>query len=100
MKFPAATRARILLDPVTLDFDPAGATIEYQVDETWYACSWLSDGIQAGDVWKRQARTDAYFSGTAQASTVALAAGRHRTRTRVTLAGEQIVWDSSPIDIT
>lgn len=99
MKFPAGTRTRILLDPVTLDFDPTGSTIELQVDGTWYPCTWLGTATASGAKWTQQARTVAYFSGTAQPTTTVLTTGRHPTRTRVTLSGDVIVADSSPVDI-
>lgn len=108
MKLNRATRARIEAD-MTSTVDPAGSTVEVKVDAVWYPAEWLADAttgtasINGVTVprWFRTARTTGRFCGpdaTALGATV-LAFGRHSTKTRVSLDGDQLVAESDPIDV-
>lgn len=107
MRFDTGTRTRLLVD-MTLDFDPTGSTIEVDVDGTWYPATWLetptaqpvSRDYPRGK-WTQTAQTSEFFAGpaaTPDGATV-LIVGRHNTQTRLTLGGEVIVRDSTPIDV-
>lgn len=97
--FDDESRAR-LIATVTTDFDPATATIEVAVDNTWHAATWTGAATATGSTWRRPATTTDYFKGTLATGTgTLLAAGRHRTKTRVTFGEEVIVTDSTPIDV-
>ena len=101
MKFNNDTRTRILIPAMVTSFDPASATLELKIDDTWYACEWTAAATASGSTWTRPARTTGYFAGpaaTASGATV-LALGRHSTETRVTNGSDIITAASSPIDV-
>lgn len=100
MNFDDESRTRILVD-VKLDNDPTGQAIDYKVDGTWYACTWLGSPILVDGKWYQTARTVKWFCGpaaTSQAGDVVLTLGRHYTETRLN-GDDTIVAASSPIDI-
>jgi hypothetical protein len=109
MRFDQGTRTRLLVD-MTLDFDPAGSTVEVEVDGTWFAATWLgtatatpASAANPRGKWTQTARTTGYFAGPlheAPAGATVLAAGRHLTQTRVTSGGDTIVSNSTPINVT
>jgi hypothetical protein len=85
------------------------STVEVKVDADWHPAAWLaaatSSVVTVGGVsvtrWSRPARTTDYFCGpeaTPSGATV-LTLGRHLTKTRVTLGGDQLVAESTPIDV-
>jgi hypothetical protein len=101
MRFDRATRTRVLID-MELDVNPTGSTVEVYVDGTWHPADWQDTPVQLGDKWTQTARTTQFFGGydVDNLNTVLLAAGRHATRTRVTLAsGDLLAEDSTPIDV-
>ena len=100
MRFDAGTRTRILCD-MTLDFDPAGSTVEVKVDAVWYPATWLGAAVATTGKWTQQARTVGYFAGpeAVAAGATVLTLGRHLTQTRVTLGADVIVADSDPVDV-
>jgi hypothetical protein len=103
MILDASTRTQILVD-MTLSFDPTGSTVELQVDGgAWHAATWQDTattiGVGKDKRWMQSARTSDYFAGplaTAAGATV-LTAGKHLTQTRVTLGGQELANNSSPI---
>lgn len=100
MRLHPETRTRILAD-VTLDVDPTDATVEVKVDAAWFPAVWLADAAAAGSRWTRTARTTDYFCGpdATPGDATVLDLGRHRTRTRVSVDGDELVNESSPIDV-
>ena len=107
MRLNAATRARLIAD-VLLDFDPAGSTVEVNVDGTWYPASWIGSAVKRAvfvnganvDRWTQTARTTGFFAGPSAtpAGAVVLATGRRSTKVRVT-GTDVLVNDSTPIDV-
>ena len=103
MIFDNESRARLIVT-VTTDFDPATATVEVAVDNVWYPADWSTAATTTtsatGTRWKRVAVTSGYFRGPDATGTGAiLTVGRHLTKTRVTVAGEVIAYDSTPVDV-
>lgn len=107
MHFDRGTRTRLFAD-MTLDIDPAGSTVELQVDGTWYPATWQGSAVHTAatgntrEKWKQTALTTGYFAGpehAAPAGAVVLTLGRHGTRTRVVSGGDTLVHDSSPVDV-
>lgn len=102
MRFDDGTKTRLFAD-VEMDIDPTGSTVEVRVDDTWYAASWLDSPVASGGRWTQTARTSQYFAGPAVSSpgtAVVLESGRHLTETRVTVGGDILTFDSSPVDVS
>lgn len=101
MKLNDDTRTRLLVD-VVLDVDPAGATLELKIDDTWYPCDWQGAATESGGKWSRAGRTSGYFAGPTVPpdGAVVLDGPRHLTETRVAwVGGDTIVERSTPIDV-
>jgi hypothetical protein len=111
VRFNTGTCTRLLVD-LTLDFDPTGWTVEVQVDSDWLAAEWLDTPVSrvvaqrdggSRTIWTQTARTirpvAGPTSGSALADRLDVARGRHLTRTRLSLAGETITADSTPLDV-
>ena len=109
MQFPAATRAQITMRNIETNFDPTGATVRLEIGDTPYTATWLGAATvvraatpERDGLWRRSARTDSYFSGTAQASTVTLPMPPPRLYGRfvVSKAGDEVAGASEGIDVT
>jgi hypothetical protein len=109
--FDNETRARLIVT-VTTDFDPADATVEVEVDDTWWPATWTAEatatnvparnGVPAYTKWRRPALTAEYFRGPDAGGTGTVLSAdppRHPTKTRVTNGGDVIAYDSTPIDV-
>lgn len=107
MRFDAGTKTRIIAD-MTTSIDPAGSTVQLQVDNTWYAATWQGTAVHipasgnTREKWTQTAQTTGYFAGPDVAvpgAAVVLALGRHLTQTRVTSGTDELVEPSTPIDV-
>lgn len=113
MNFDSGTRTRLLVD-MTLDFDPAGTTLEVAVDGTWYPATWQDTATAVAAVgtpgssgykppkWYQTGQTTGYFAGPQVASpgsAVVLALGTHSFATRVTSGADVIESPDRPLEI-
>lgn len=102
MELDRDTRTRIYID-MTLDIDPTGTTIELQVDDDeWRPATWQGTPVAAAGRWTQTARTVDYFAGPnveTPDGAVVLAAGRHKTQTRVTSGGDILAEDANTIEV-
>jgi hypothetical protein len=100
LRFDADGRTRLLI-PMVLDIDPTGSLVDVQVDSTWHAAEWIGVPVERNGKWQQIARTTGYFAGpdaVAGGATV-LALGPHRTKTRVSKAGDVLVARSTTIAV-
>lgn len=77
----------------TLTFDPAGSTVELEVDATRYAMTWQGSPTVVGSTWTQTARSTQMFAGSnagSVGSPVALTAGRHQAQPIVTTGGQVV----------
>jgi hypothetical protein len=100
MRFDNDTRTRLIAD-LTLSIDPAGSTVEVQVDSTWYPATWQDSPVETSGRWTQTARTTGYFAGpnAAASGAVVLTAGPHSTQIRVTKGGDILVQPSTRINV-
>lgn len=105
MRLITGTRTRILAD-LTFGFDPAGATVELEVDDngTLYPATWTGPAVAGDGEWTRTAQSDGFFvAGPVPddelAGAVELPLGRHFTTAHVTNAGTPFVTPSTVIDV-
>lgn len=90
-----------------MTFDPSAATIAFELTGMGlagqaYACSWQGAATGSGTAWKRTARTDSKFAGSATGINVGdskPAAGRYQAQFIITTSDGQVV-PATPFSLT